>query len=312
MAKRPWVKLWRKILGDSMVSFLIERKGHDCLTVIIALLTSADDETGELEIDLETMAYLCKVSEERLQEILGLLQEDRFQFIEPIEDGRTAIVHWIEYQAADSAERTRVYREKKRHCDVTEPSQARHRDVTVTSREVECDADVTPQGEGEGEGDIRLTSSDASGAEVVDNSGREEPDPVPERLAPFEDTMRATFKRGLRREELSLIEELLKSHYPSKIQRALREASGRDPPPGEPVKYVHSFLREFQTRKSSEEAEGPLVINGVSIVDRRCPVCEAKIAGTSGLCMRCGWTDGEDLSDPENIEYHKRRLERGA
>ena len=64
--KNPWVKLWRNVLNDEKISFIVRRYGHECLTFWIGVLTKCED--GILEMDEEIFAELCLVEWKRYED----------------------------------------------------------------------------------------------------------------------------------------------------------------------------------------------------------------------------------------------------
>ena len=70
MKKGPWVKLWRNVLGDEKIAFLMRRYGHETFTFWIGLLTHTD--YGVLLEDEEVFADACQITEKRYSEIRGI------------------------------------------------------------------------------------------------------------------------------------------------------------------------------------------------------------------------------------------------
>lgn len=136
MKKRPWVKLWRKTIGDEKISFLIARHGHDVFTVWTFLLLSAEDYSGTVELDPEFFAFSCHVEEERLREILQILSHPRRALIQWDGEARVEILNWAEYQFTDSADRVRKLRERQR-------DEEENKEEEVTLQNDGCNADVT-------------------------------------------------------------------------------------------------------------------------------------------------------------------------
>lgn len=133
MKKGPWVKLWRNVLGDEKISFLMRRYGHETFTFWIGLLAHSED--GVLLEDEEVFADACQLEEKRYLEIRGIFL--KYHLVEEDEQKHLVIKNWDEYQLSDSTERVRRWREKQKP------------DETLPKRE--CNEGVTTEGEVEGE-----------------------------------------------------------------------------------------------------------------------------------------------------------------
>lgn len=154
---RPWIKLWRTILTDEKIAFILRRYGHDCMTFWVGVLTRC--EGGVLLMEEEIFADLCLLETKRYEEIRGifikrgLLGED--------EEGRLIVLNWGEYQVADSTERSRECRARKRAATAIPPPPSGaglegNGDATATEQDATpmqrtCNGDATTEGEGEGE-----------------------------------------------------------------------------------------------------------------------------------------------------------------
>jgi hypothetical protein len=131
--KNPWVKLWRNVLNDEKVSFIIRRYGHDCLTFWIGLLTKCED--GTLEMDEEIFADLCLLETKRYEEIRGVFIKRGL--VELDDNGLMVVCNWDEYQVGESTKRVRRFRDIHRNAD-----------------ETPCNADETQMERSEGEGEL--------------------------------------------------------------------------------------------------------------------------------------------------------------
>jgi hypothetical protein len=169
--KAPWVKLWRNILNDEKVSFILRRYGHDCLTFWIGMLTKCED--GVLHEDEDIFADLCLLETKRYEEIRSVFIKRGLVSVDA--DGLLVVNNWDEYQVGESTERVRRFREK-----------ANANNETLQKRE--CNADETKmervEGEGELEGDREGEGGgareDAPPAPDGDDFGEEEvPDQAP-------------------------------------------------------------------------------------------------------------------------------------
>lgn len=163
--KRPWIKLWRNLLNDEKIAFIIRRYGHDCITFWIGILTKCED--GLLLEDEDVFADLCMLEETRYKEIRGVFIK-RGLLVE--ENGRLRVSNWEEYQVAESTDRVRQHREaKKQESAAPEPAAGEapeapaasgavtdcNASVTTCNGDVtNCNADETTEGEGELEGEV--------------------------------------------------------------------------------------------------------------------------------------------------------------
>jgi hypothetical protein len=137
--KKPWRKLWTSVRNDEKLRSMITRYGHEVSWVWTCLITSASDE-GAVDLDLDDLAYLCILDENRLEQLLDVFQKKGLILRE---DGAIVIENWAEYQNAesDSAERVRKYRERQKTTDQKEPTEPRYSNVTVTPI-LELDTDI--------------------------------------------------------------------------------------------------------------------------------------------------------------------------
>jgi len=110
--KAPWFKVYRNILSDEKIAFLIHRYGHEILSFWIGLMSKVDPDDGVLYEDDEIFAEVCHLEINRYMEIrdvflkYGLVMED--------EDHRLIIINWKAYQLGESTERVRQHRERQR------------------------------------------------------------------------------------------------------------------------------------------------------------------------------------------------------
>jgi len=128
--KAPWVKLWRNILNDEKVSFILRRYGHDCLTFWIGLLTKVED--GVLYEDEDIFSDLCLLETKRYEEIRSVFIQRGLVSMD--DEGHLVVNNWDEYQVGESTERVRRFREKaiantetlqKRTCNALETKMER-------------------------------------------------------------------------------------------------------------------------------------------------------------------------------------------
>lgn len=145
--KNPWIKLYRNVLNDEKVAFILRRYGHDCLTFWVGLLTKCED--GVLTMDEEIFADLCLLETKRYEEIRAVFQKRGL--IDLDEQGRVVVANWAEYQQSESSERVRRFRDAKRSSQGNAHVTDGNGDVTP------CNGDETglkrSEGEGEEEGD---------------------------------------------------------------------------------------------------------------------------------------------------------------
>jgi len=138
--KNPWIKLYRNVLNDEKVSFILRRYGHDCLTFWIGILTKCDD--GVLSMDEDMFADLCLLETKRYEEIRDVFIKRGL--VELTDEGQLAVVNWDEYQVGESTKRVRNYRERQCNGDET-PCNAHETEKERLEGEEEGDK------EGEGE-----------------------------------------------------------------------------------------------------------------------------------------------------------------
>ncbi|MCX7024586.1 MAG: phage replisome organizer N-terminal domain-containing protein, partial [Spirochaetes bacterium] len=108
--KGPWVKLWRNVFADEVVSFCMRRYGHETAIMWIGILSQADD--GVLLMDEDVFADLIQIEENRYRELRGILIK-RGLIIEN-EQGLLEVPNWNEYQTGQSTERARACRERRK------------------------------------------------------------------------------------------------------------------------------------------------------------------------------------------------------
>lgn len=165
MTKMPWIKLWRGVLLDEKISFLIARYGHEVCTLWIGILTSCED--GVLRMDEDVLAALCHIEEKRYQELRGVLLARKLLMVG--DEGHLEVPNWDEYQQSESTERVRRYRERQRASDNSGPPSEPSIDVTLQKRD--CNGDVTGELEGEGEGEEKNLPPSPKKAEAVVETG---------------------------------------------------------------------------------------------------------------------------------------------
>lgn len=140
--KNPWIKLYRTVLNDEKISFILRRYGHECLTFWIGMLTKCDD--GVLSMDEDMFADLCLLETKRYEEIRDVFLKRGL--VELTEEGQLAVVNWDEYQVGESTKRVRNYRQ--RQCNGNEtPCNAHETEMERLEGEEE------EEGEKEGEGE---------------------------------------------------------------------------------------------------------------------------------------------------------------
>jgi hypothetical protein len=142
MKTKPWRKLWTSTRNDEKLRAMITRYGHECSWIWVCLLTSADD-AGLIGLELEDLAYLCIVDENRLTELLSVFARKGLIIME---DDAISIANWEQYQhvESESAERVRQYRAREREKELkTEGQPERYSNVTVTDiLEVELEEEL--------------------------------------------------------------------------------------------------------------------------------------------------------------------------
>jgi hypothetical protein len=109
----------------------------------------------------------------------------------------------------------------------------------------------------------RTTSAQGAGsAEASENPGEEDPfDDIPEKAPPevpehiqsINDTLFSTFGRFMSGEEVDLAKELVKKHYPGRVSKELRKVAKNREPPKAPVHYIHSYLKDQETRSNGKK-----------------------------------------------------------
>jgi len=173
--KNPWIKLWRNLLNDEKISFIIRRYGHDCITFWIGVLTKCED--GLLLEDEDVFADLCMLEETRYKEIRGIFLK---RGLLEEEDGVLRVVNWSEYQVGESTERSRKYRAaQKAGKEEPEPSQPSEPATSCNGDATECNARATTEGEGELEGEVEKEGegeSVSSATPPVFNQNNQKPD----------------------------------------------------------------------------------------------------------------------------------------
>ncbi len=132
--KNPWIKLYRTVLNDEKISFIIRRYGHECLTFWIGLLTKCED--GILLMDEEIFADLCLLETKRYEEIRDVFQKRGLIEIDP--EGHITVIHWADYQGGESTDRVRKYRDSQK-TPAKEPEIVAECNDDVT----ECNGDET-------------------------------------------------------------------------------------------------------------------------------------------------------------------------
>jgi hypothetical protein len=137
MKKMPWVKLWRNVLGDEKIAFMMRRYGHETFTFWIGLLTHAED--GVLLEDEEIFADACQLEEKRYAEIRGIFL--KYGRVKEDEQKHLVVQNWEEYQVGDSTDRVRRFREKQKQ------------DGMLPKRDGNGDETTEGEGELEGEGE---------------------------------------------------------------------------------------------------------------------------------------------------------------
>jgi len=75
------------------------------------------------------------------------------------------------------------------------------------------------------------------------------------------------------------------------------------------MKDWRAAVRTWEKNESQFKPQAPAP---VVIKDTLCPYCKAKIIGTAGFCSKCGWRQGDDLKDKDNIDFYDARLNREA
>lgn len=147
----PWFRVYVEILDDRKIAKIARATGSTRAEIIgiwisLLALASQSPERGNLLVtdgigfDIEDLAEITGMDPDNLSEILKCFEA--FGMIE-ILDGVYSIMNWVtrQYDSDSSTERTKIYRERKNqrrqykneHEDhVTETSQDRHSDVTVT------------------------------------------------------------------------------------------------------------------------------------------------------------------------------------
>jgi len=76
-----------------------------------------------------------------------------------------------------------------------------------------------------------------------------------------------------------------------------------------PMKDWKAAVRTWE-RNGLDKEQPKDTINGYKAKDSECPVCKGKIVGTLTTCMKCGYTKGDNIKDPENQAFYKVNLER--
>jgi hypothetical protein len=87
--------------------------------------------------------------------------------------------------------------------------------------------------------------------------GDDEADPppqVPESVKSINDTMFTTYGRFMNGEEIELAKELIKRHYPARVSKELRTVARSREPPSAPMNYIHSYLKDQNTRSAKKGA----------------------------------------------------------
>lgn len=153
--KNPWIKLYRNVLNDEKVAFILRRYGHDCLTFWVGLLTKCED--GLLTMDEEIFADLCLLETKRFEEIRGVFIKRGL--VELDAEGRLFVVNWAEYQQSESTDRVRRFRDSKKPLQGNAPVTPCNADVTACNdnetglKRSEGEGELEEDGEEEGEGE---------------------------------------------------------------------------------------------------------------------------------------------------------------
>jgi hypothetical protein len=168
--KNPWVKLWRNVLNDEKVSFIIRRYGHDCLTFWIGLLTKCED--GVLDMDEEIFADLCLLETKRYEEIRGVFIKRGL--VELDGNGLMVVLNWDEYQVGESTKRVRRYRDHQRNGNETECN-APETEMERLEGEGELEGEVEEEGEEEGREDAPPAPSCVSNSQELEEPSEVSP-----------------------------------------------------------------------------------------------------------------------------------------
>jgi hypothetical protein len=114
----PWFKVYRNILSDEKIAFLMRRYGHETFTFWMGLMSKVDPDTGIFEKDEDVLADLCQIEEKRFHEIRGIFI--KYGLVSEVSGGKLSIIKWKEYQQSESTERVRQFRERQRAARLAE------------------------------------------------------------------------------------------------------------------------------------------------------------------------------------------------
>jgi|GEM_PF-3899461 len=144
----PWIKVFRHMLKDEKIAFLMRRYGHEALTFWVGFLTECED--GVLYLEEDIFADVLQIEEKRYQELRAILIK-RGLLIEN-QDGRLESPTWDEYQLGESTERVRQYRERQR----------------AAKSGAEAQEWPAPESPDAGNGDETLPKREGNGAETTE------------------------------------------------------------------------------------------------------------------------------------------------
>ncbi len=113
----------------------------------------------------------------------------------------------------------------------------------------------TPSAQGAGSPDgSEETDEEDPFNEVAD----EAPPEVPEHVQSINDTLFSAYGRFMNGEEIDLAKELVKKHYPGRVSKELRKVAKNREPPKAPLHYIHSYLKDQNTRGGGKPAAAPV------------------------------------------------------